>query len=233
MRIYFVLLFIFTSACTTTNNKKETIKVVGEGKVRAKPNQVILTIQVAFTEPAMAVAVSKTQTTVDSVVKTLLPFATTETDIKTGTIAANKAYRYNGRIDEFFGYQALQTIDFVLNDIDKFTNLTGKLLVFKISSISNIQFTHSKKDSLFREADLLAYDDALQSAKKLCSRANVQLDKIVYISNVDGNNNNNYGGYISDEINTYNKAYGGNGFKVSPQVLEFNRKVFAEYGIKN
>lgn len=230
MHKYLLLMALATIGCNTTNNKN--IKVVGEGKVRAKPNQVILTIQVAFTEPTMVVAVSKTQTTVDSVVNMLQKFVTTDADIKTGTIAANKAYRYNGSVDVFIGYEAIQTIDFVLNKIDEFTTLTGSLLALKISSISNIKFTHSKADSLFREADLLAYDDALQSAKKLCARANVQLGSIISISNVSGNSSTTDVDYIANDIHTYNKAYGGNGFKVSPQVLEFKRNVFVAYGIK-
>ena len=32
-------------------------------------------------------------------------------------------------------------------------------------------------------------------------------------------------------INTYSKAYGGRGFKISPEVLEFRRNIISEYRI--
>jgi hypothetical protein len=42
-------------------------------------------------------------------------------------------------------------------DINRFTDLTAKLLATKINGISQVEFGHSKADSLLREADLLAY----------------------------------------------------------------------------
>ena len=152
-------------------------------------------------------------------------------DIKTSRISANKAYEYYANSTKFIGYQAQQTIDFVLNDISKFTELTGKLLETKINSIAQIQFNHSKADSLLREADLLAYDDALKSANKLTTRANVKLGKILFISNTNANSDNE--GYSTGErIDTYNKAYGGRGFKISPEVIEFKRNITAEFQIE-
>jgi hypothetical protein len=49
---------------------------------------------------------------------------------------------------------AEQSIDFLVSDIQRFTELTSKLMETKINSISQIQFGHSKADSLFREGKL-------------------------------------------------------------------------------
>jgi len=108
--------------------------------------------------------------------------------------------------------------------------VTGKLLETKINSISQIQFNHSKADSLFREADLLAYDDALKSANKLTTRANVKLGKLLFISN-DNSNSNEEGYSTGERINTYSKGYGGRGFKISPEVIEFKRIITTEFQI--
>ncbi len=192
------------------------------------PNQVILTINVSFTKPRMLDAVRQTQETVDSVQLILEQFGKKNFDIKTSSISANKYYEYVGNSNKFIGYQAQQTIDFVLNDISKFTEVTSKLLEKKINSISQIQFNHSKADSLFREADLLAYDDALKSANKLTTRASVKLGKLLFISN--DNSNSDESGYSTGErINTYNKGYGGRGFKISPEVIEFKRSITTEF----
>lgn len=204
------------------------IRVSGEGKIRIMPDLVILTINVAFTKPRMVDAVAETQATVDSVVQILESFGRKNLDIKTSSISANKDYEYIGNSNRFIGYKAEQTIDFVLNDISKFTDLTGKLLETKISSISQIQFNHSKADSLLREADLLAYDDALKSANKLTSRANVKLGKLLFISN-DLTNSEHQGYSTGDRIDTYNKGYGGRGFKISPEVIEFKKSITTEF----
>ena len=224
------LCFLFS--CQQPQKIQDTIKVSGEGKIRVKPDLIIMTIDVSFVQPRMADAVRQSQQTVDSVVEILSHFGK-RNDIKTSSITANKEYNYNNGRTVFAGYNAEQSIDFVLNDITRFTDLTAKLLTTKINSISQIQFGHSRSDSLLREADLLAYDDAQKSALKLCDRANVKLGKLVYLTNTEALEvlpaiYSNMG-----TINTFNKSYGGEGFKVSPEVLVFRRRVTTEYAISN
>jgi uncharacterized protein len=223
---------IILFSCQDSKKDPSSIKVAGEGKIRVKPDQVILTIEVSFVQPRMADAVRLSQETVDSVVAILSAFGDKQNDIKTSSISANKEYNYDRGRNIFIGYQAEQSIDFVLHDISEFTNLTAKLLATKINSIAQVQFGHSKADSLFREANLLAYDDALKSANKLCERANVKLGKLVYLTNAESEiepaMNSNMG-----RINTFNKSYGGAGFKVSPEVLVFRSMVISEYQFSN
>jgi uncharacterized protein YggE len=232
MRLIGLLSLLLLFGCNESEKKPETIRVTGEGKVRIKPDQVILTIEVSFTEPRMADAVRLSQTTVDSVVSILKSYSNSENDVKTSSVTANKHYEYNGRTEVFKGFVAHQSIDFVLNDINQFTDLTGKLLHTRISKIGQVQFTHSKRDSLFREADLLAYDDANRSARKLCDRAERQLGRLVFMTNDKGNSMYDENSHSIGEINTYAKGYGGNGFKISPEVLEFKRTVVSEYIIE-
>ena len=228
---YFKLLFLVLLVSCSTGENKNKIRVSGEGKIRVMPDLVILTINVSFTQPKMVEAVRLTQQTVDSVINILEQFGRKDLDIKTSSISANKAYEYIRNQNQFVGYQAQQTIDFVLNDIGKFTTLTGKLLETKLNSISQIQFNHSKADSLFREADLLAYDDALKSANKLCTRANASLGKLIFISNT--NTSEDFDGYSTgNRIDTYSKGYGGRGFKISPEVIEFRRNIITEFELK-
>lgn len=233
MRYLLFFFLTFMIACTSTENQTK-IRVAGEGKVRVMPDLVILTIEISFTQPRMADAVKQTQQTVDSVEIILQKFGRKNIDVKTSSISANKEYRYVGQKEVFNGFSARQSIDFVLNDIQQFTALTGKLLETKINSISNIQFGHSKADSLFREADLLAYDDAFKSANKLCNRAKISLGKLVYMSNTNIGNGDTYEGVSTgSRIDTYSKAYGGRGFRISPEVLEFRRGIVSEYEISD
>lgn len=232
---YLLLIFVAFLFSCNSENKPKTIKVSGEGKIRVMPDLVILTINVAFTKPRMVEAVAETQQTVDSVLYILEKFGRKNFDIKTSSISANKDYEYFGNSNKFMGYKAEQSIDFVLNDITKFTELTGKLLETKINSIAQIQFNHSKADSLLREADLLAYDDALKSANKLTTRANMKLGKLLFLSNIsnDVSNSETEGYSTGDRINTYNKGYGGRGFKIAPEVIEFKRSITTEFQISD
>ncbi|WP_367330973.1 SIMPL domain-containing protein [Sphingobacterium multivorum] len=208
------------------------IRVSGEGKIRIMPDQVTLTINTAFTKPRMVDAVRETQATVDTVIALLQKYGNKKEDIKTSSVSANKDYQYIGNTNKFIGYQAQQTIDFVLHDLSKFTELTGKLLETRISGIGSISFDHSKADSILREADLIAYDDALKSAKKLASRADVEIGKLLFLSNDGSASNQSTQFRTGMALETFNKGYGGEGFKVAPEVLEFKRTIYTEFEIK-
>ncbi|MGJ1190568.1 SIMPL domain-containing protein [Sphingobacterium siyangense] len=224
---------ILISSCGSVSKESENrIRVSGEGKIRIMPDQVTLTINTTFTKPRMVDAVRETQATVDTVIALLQKYGHQKEDIKTSSVSANKDYQYIGNTNKFIGYQAQQTIDFVLHDLSKFTELTGKLLETKISGIGSISFDHSRADSILREADLIAYDDALKSAKKLASRADVKIGKLLFLSN-DGSASNESTQYRTGmAIETFNKGYGGEGFKIAPEVLEFKRTIFTEFEIK-
>ncbi|WP_333575363.1 SIMPL domain-containing protein [Sphingobacterium sp.] len=225
-------IILITSCGPVSKESENRIRVSGEGKIRIMPDQVTLTINTAFTKPRMVDAVRETQATVDTVIALLQKYGHQKEDIKTSSVSANKDYQYIGNTNKFIGYQAQQTIDFVLHDLSKFTELTGRLLETKISGIGSISFDHSKADSILREADLIAYDDALKSAKKLASRADVKIGKLLFLSN-DGSASNESTQYRTGmALETFNKGYGGEGFKIAPEVLEFKRTIFTEFEIK-
>ncbi|WP_454880218.1 SIMPL domain-containing protein [Sphingobacterium detergens] len=225
--------FLLMISCqSVSNDNQNRIRVSGEGKIRIMPDQVTLTINTAFTKPRMVDAVRETQNTVDSVIAILGKYGNKKEDIKTSSVSANKDYQYIGNTTKFVGYQAQQTIDFVLHDLSKFTELTGKLLETKISGIGSISFAHSKADSILREADLIAYDDALKSAQKLASRADVKIGKLLFLSNDGSASNESTGNRTGMALETFSKAYGGEGFKIAPEVLEFKRTIYTEFEIK-
>jgi len=225
-------LLLMISCQSVSDDNQNRIRVSGEGKIRIMPDQVTLTINTAFTKPRMVDAVRETQNTVDSVIAILGKYGNKKEDIKTSSVSANKDYQFIGNTNKFVGYQAQQTIDFVLHDLSKFTELTGKLLETKISGIGSISFDHSKADSILREADLIAYDDALKSAQKLASRADVKIGKLLFLSNDGSASNESTGHRTGMALETFNKAYGGEGFKIAPEVLEFKRTIYTEFEIK-
>ncbi|HAE66231.1 MAG TPA: SIMPL domain-containing protein [Sphingobacterium sp.] len=233
--LFFICLsgiMVVLSCDVAAKEGENRIRVSGEGKIRIMPDQVTLTINTAFTKPRMVDAVRETQATVDTVIALLQKYGNKKEDIKTSSVSANKDYQYIGNTNKFIGYQAQQTIDFVLHDLSKFTELTGKLLETKISGIGSISFDHSKADSILREADLIAYDDALKSAKKLASRADVEIGKLLFLSNDGSASNQSTQFRTGMALETFNKGYGGEGFKVAPEVLEFKRTIYTEFEIR-
>ncbi len=217
------------------NSTPRSISVVGIGKTKALPDQVEITIKAEFTKPAMKDAVSETQATMDEVLKVAKKYVKESFDIKTSSISANKDYRYEHDKQVFQGYQASQAVDITLKDISKFEKFTEEILATRISQIENLTFSHSKADSILRDVDLLAIDDAHNSAQMICRRTEVKLGKILSISNYgmeDGNGNESYPGIRRGRIGLFGKGIGGRGFQVSPEILNFSKEAYITYEIE-
>jgi uncharacterized protein YggE len=238
MRMVFLSALIILFGCQQTERparSNRTISVIGIGKSKVLPDQVEVTIKAEFTRPAMKLAVTETQATMDEVLKVAKKYVKESFDIKTSSISSNKDYEYSRDKRVFKGYQASQSVDITLKDISRFEKFTEEMLATRISQIENLTFSHSKKDSILREVDLLAIDDAHHSALKICERTQVKLGKILKISNYgpqvdDGDNI--YSEAPSEGLNVYAKAMRVRGFQISPEILEFSKAAFITYEIE-
>ena len=230
---------VLLSACQAPDKSaagRRTINVVGIGKAKTLPDQVEITIKAEFTRPAMKDAVRETQSTMDEVLSVSRKYVKEPSDIKTSSISANKDYEYDNRGKSIFkGYQASQAIDITLKDISRFEKFTAEILATRVSRIENLTFSNSKEDSILREVDLLAIDDAFNTAKKICERTHVTLGPILHISNYGPTNDEEMSGNQVRQrgsIGLYGKGFGGRGFQISPEILVYSKTAYITYAIE-
>jgi uncharacterized protein len=115
-------------------------------------------------------------------------------------------------------------------------SLPEALLATKISSIENVRYNYSRADSIQRVVNLLALKDARKTAEKMCEQMQVQLGKTIFLSNyppggaeqtsIMRSGGNEY------ELNLYSKSFGGQGFKITSEILEFQDITFAGFEIR-
>src|SRR5205814_10305206 len=92
--ILLLLPLVLLGSCNDSEKKPSTITISGEGKIRVKPDLVILTIDVSFVQPRMVDAVRLSQQTVDSVVDILSRFGNKQNNIKTSRTSTKVKIRY-------------------------------------------------------------------------------------------------------------------------------------------
>jgi uncharacterized protein YggE len=211
-----------------------TIQVTGEATMKVVPNMAELSLRVYNVRPAMKDAVAETQGAVDQVLAVCHKFIPADEDIKVSSVATDKDYDYaNGR-NVFRGYSAEQILEVRLKDIGKMEAFAEELLGTKITNIQHLRYNHTKADSIQRVVNLLALTDAKKTAEKMCEQMNVAMGKVVSMSNYP-TNGGRLGGMRSEggdyELNLYSKSFGGRGFKMSSQILEFRDVAFAGFAI--
>ena len=179
----FIIFSILLMASCSVN--KKAINVAGIGTVTFVPDMVVMSITVKNSSMELHESLSQTKETILGILNVCKNFGIEDIDIKSSRINTNKEYlRENNQTEpKFIGYSTTQTTQIVYRDISKFEELSEEILNLNITSINQVTFDHSKKTEFKAEADLLALDDAKQSAQKIADIMGVKLGKILYISN--------------------------------------------------
>ena len=232
--LFLALVFVFSSC--NADKEQRTINVTGQGKIKVVPDMVELSLRAYSVKPAMKDAVSETQAAVNEIIAVCRKYIVHPADLKVSSISTNKAYEYRSGKEQFVGYEALQVLDVTLKDISKIERFTEELLATKISRIENVRYNHTKADSLLREVNLMALEDARRTAEKMCGKMNASLGNLLYLSNFENsprslNRGMRYSG--SDyNMNLYNKSFGGSGFKMTAEILEFEDAAYARFELR-
>jgi len=230
---FFFLCLIFV-ACSPSEEKK--INVAGQAKIKVVPDMVELSLRSDNVRPAMKDAVAETETAVNEMIAVCKKYVTDSSDIKVSNISTNKSYDYPNGHERFNGYQVVQVLDITLRDITKLEKFSEELLATKVSRIDNVRYNHTKADSIMREVNLMALEDARKTAEKMCSKMNVQLSDIIYLSNFENSPKSEYTGVhysgANYNMDLYNKSFAGNGFKMTAEILEFSDVAYARFKIK-
>ena len=234
--LFLPALLFFASSCNDDNTVKRSVSVVGQAKLKVVPDMVELSLSAYNTKPAMKDAVAETQKAINDILAVCRKYVVHSSDIKVSTISTDKSYAYEGNINRFLGYEAKQVLDVTLKDISKIEQFTEELLATRISKIESIRYNHTGADSIMREVNLLALEDARKTAEKMCSKMNTAMGDIMYLSNYENNpNSQNRGMQHSGpdyEMNLYSKSFGGRGFRMTAEILEFQDVAYASFQLK-
>ena len=200
------------------------------------PDMVELSLRSDNVRPAMKDAVAETQAAINQMIAVCKRYVNDSSDIKVSNISTNKSYDYQNGHERFNGYQAVQVLAISLRDVSKLQRFTEELLATRISRIDDVRYNHTKADSIMREVNIMALEDARKTAEKMCGKMKVGLGDVTYLSNFEntplnaGTGMNYTGGDYN--LNLYNKSFGGNGFKITPEILEFSDMAYASFSLK-
>lgn len=223
-----LIAFVLCSSISANCSDQRTISVSGSGQVTFVPDMVTLTISVSNTNPTLNESLLQTKETVSTVLTTCKKHGIEESDIKTGYVITEKAYRYLNNGDEVFkGYSAKQSVQITYHNLSNFEVFSKDLLSLKIKSIEEARFSHSKLSQYVAEANLLALDDARISAEQLVRRAGEKMGNIMSISNTGEPDIENF----SVRIRSFNKSL-TSGVNMQAGILSISAYIKAVYEIK-
>lgn len=211
------------------------IQVCGQATMKVVPDMVDLSLRAFNVRPAMKDAVAQTQADINQILAVCRKYIPDEEDVKVSNVATDKDYDYDNNREVFKGYSAQQILEVRLKDIRQIETFTEDLLATRINGIDNIRYDHSRADSIQRVVNLMALSDAQKTAQKMCEKMNVHLGKVTYMSNYSpaGEQQGSVSATGGDaQLNLYSKGFGGRGFKMTAEILEFRDVAFAGFEIR-
>lgn len=204
--------------------------MVGEGKVRIKPDiaRVQIGVEVMMNSVKEASEANKEQ--LESVLAALQEAGIAEEDIQTsGFNIYAERFGPNGPLpDDQINYRVTNTVIVKVRELDTLGAVLDAAIEAGANNIYGVEFSLDDNSSIESEARANAVEDANAKAEDLAQLTGTTVGGVVSISEIIGNT----GGYYSSNFAEASRAMGGGGSTpISPGELELVMQLQITYAL--
>lgn len=155
------------------------ISVSGEGKIKVIPDQATISATVETKGNNAKEVKQKNDEQIDAVLKLIKKMNLAPADYRTQRVALNPLYDYEKKKTT---YNATQTIEIIVRDLNKYDELMEGLVNQGINRIDNVVFQSSKLAQYESDARKLAMKDAKHKAEDYVSVLGQKVGRAMTIS---------------------------------------------------
>jgi uncharacterized protein YggE len=204
-----------------------TITVIGEGKVRIKPDMAQVTIGVEVIKPTVKEASTETSRIMNDVLAALKKLGLAETDIQTSSISVwlERPYLPDGTQGEPV-YHVSNSVNANIRNLDKLGDVLDATMAAGANNIYGVTFSLSDTSKVEAEARQKAVENARAKAEELAQLTNLALGEVISVSEVIGGGGSGY----YNSLQSAAMGMGGGG-PVSPGELELTMQLQVVYSV--
>ncbi|HEY7979308.1 MAG TPA: SIMPL domain-containing protein [Rhizomicrobium sp.] len=172
-------------ADTGTSAERRVLTVSGQGEVRGKPNEAMLSAGVVTTARTAGAALADNSKAMNQVFATLKRAGIADNDMQTSNFSVQPQYatdKNGNTLQNITGYQVSNTVNVRVNDLAKVGPTLDALVSSGANSIGDIAFTIKDPKPLMAQARAAAVADAIARAQTLARAAGVTLGPITSIN---------------------------------------------------
>lgn len=185
LMLSFLFLGISSQVKADDNGPKEpSIRVTGEGKVTAIPDQAEMEFQVQEDGPKLEEVTAEVRTKMKNVFKAIKDFGISDKDFQTVSYTIEPKYKYdkNDNATERIGYTVSNRVRVVLKDLDKAGEVLEAVTQAEVSEVEGPNFSFSDPAKLQLQALEAAVSDAHDKAQALAKASDSDLGKVFSIN---------------------------------------------------
>lgn len=180
-KIFFLATAIIACATTQAQNtiQEPVIVVSGEGSVKVKPDEAILTIGSEIKGKDASVVKLENDKIISKMIAFLKKNKIAEKDFQSQNISLNRQYDYETKTEYFL---ATQILTIQLKDLSKYENIMFGLIEAGANTIQGVEFKSSKTASFETEARSKAVANAKNKATDYGKALNQPVGQAIYLS---------------------------------------------------
>lgn len=179
-KLALVVLTLFVTMSHAQEQKQiPQVAVSGEGKIKVKPDQVVVNFGVENTGKDAQEVKKLNDEKIENVLKFIKKFGIPASDFQTTNVSLNRNYDYDKKK---YNFQASQSITITLKNISKYDELMMGLVDNGINNISNVEFKSTEIEKYKSDARKLAIKDAKKKAEDFVSVLGQKVGKALLIT---------------------------------------------------
>lgn len=206
----------------------KTITVVGEGKVKIKPNIARANIGVEVLRPTVEEASAANKELIEAVINALTEAGIDKADIQTsGFSVYAERFGQDGPLpDDKVNYRVSNNVAVTIRDLDSVGEVLDAAMKSGANNIYGIEFSLEDNRATKAEARKAAVEDAKAKAEELALLNGVNVGDVLNVSEVIGGATP-----FANYSQTTNAYGGGGGQPIQPGELEINAQLQISYEI--
>lgn len=176
--------FVVSGAWADDASKQRTVRVQGEGKITAVPDQAQIVFGVVEESVHLKDASAKARKKMQAIFAAIKSFGISEKDFQTIDYNIQPKYKYdkNGNEMQRTGYTVTNRIKVLIKDLDQVGQVLEAVTEQEVGQVEGPNFGFSDPSKLSLEALKAAMADARTKAQTLARSADADLDKVFSIN---------------------------------------------------
>ena len=157
------------------NQRDYLIKVRGEGEIAVQPDTASVNLGVVTESKELIEGQKQNSIAANKVIDSLIRLGIDRNQIQTFDYRIESDYDYDQGKQIFRGYKITHILQVKIEDLSIVGKVVDTAVENGVNYVSNVQFTAKNKDSFYKQALILAVNNATEKAKTIASTLNVTL----------------------------------------------------------
>ncbi len=183
-----------TAKAQADSIKPSQITVRGSGSISVKPDTLVMTVGASIQDSTVKAAQAQVTAVMDSIEAKIKAAGVAEKDYKTVQYNVEPVMDYGSSPEKggagapkLVGFRVINMLEVTLRDTTRAPDLLDELTSAGVNTIYNISYTLADADSLSKQAYDKAVKDAEERATRLASLSNMNLGRIISVTEPSAN----------------------------------------------